>query len=63
MKRRSADEWRELPCEERYARIAALRQERSRPLLVSFLAWLTAEAPKLLPKHPLRQAMDYALGN
>lgn len=62
-KRRSADEWRELPREERYAQIAMLRQERSRPVLEQFFAWLTVEAPKLLPKHPLRQAMDYTLGN
>lgn len=58
-----AREWAELPPRERYARIAALRQERARPVLEELLAWLTAEAPKLLPKHPLRQAMDYALGN
>lgn len=32
-------------------------------MLEQFFAWLTVEAPKLLPKHPLRQAMDYTLGN
>ena len=28
---------------------------------LEFHAWLESEAPKLLPKHPVRQAMDYAL--
>lgn len=58
-----ASEWRELPLADRYARIAAARQEQSRPLLDSFHEWLLAEAPKLTPKDPMRQAMDYALGN
>lgn len=62
-KRQSADAWRELAREDRDARVAALRQERSRPVLEQFDAWLAAEAPKLLPKHPLRQAMDYTRGN
>lgn len=63
IKDRAEKEWRELASDERYARIAAVRQEQARPVLEQFLAWLTDEAPKLLPKHPVRQAMDYTLGN
>ena len=43
--------------------IAAERQERSRPLLDGFHAWLEAEAPKVLPKSDVRGAMDYTLNN
>jgi transposase len=46
---------------ERIARIATGRQERARPVLAEFYGWLEAEAPKLPPKNPVRQAMDYAL--
>ena len=53
-------EWHELALDERHARIAAERQARSLPLLADFQAWLEAEAPKLLPKNPVREAMDYA---
>ena len=56
-------DWKELPCDDRYARIAAMRQEQSRPLLGQFHAWIETEASKLLPKNPIRQAMDYTLGN
>ena len=45
---------------------AAITQERqvhARPLLEKFLAWLTAESSKLVPKNPIRQAMEYVLGN
>ena len=49
--------------EERFARIAAERQSRATPLLETFQAWLTTEAGKLLPKEPMRQAIDYALSN
>jgi hypothetical protein len=63
LRARSASEWRELSWEARNAAIAAQRQARSLPLLIDFHAWLLAEAPKLLPKHPVREAMDYALGN
>jgi transposase len=56
-------EWRELSCDARYAALAAERQARSLPLLNDFHTWLLAEAPKLVPKHPLRSAMDYALSN
>lgn len=54
-------DWRELPLVDRAGRIAADRQERSLPVLQEFHAWLESESPKLLPKHPVRQAMDYAL--
>ena len=42
-------------------RIAAQRQERSRPLLDGFHAWLETEWPKVLPKSDVRGAMDYTL--
>jgi transposase len=63
LRERSAGEWQSLHLEERVARIAAVRQEQSRPLLEQFRPWLEAEAPKVLPKSPIRQAMDYTLGN
>jgi hypothetical protein len=47
----------------RGVRIAAERQERSRPLLSGLHAWLEAEAPKVLPKSQVRGAMDYTLNN
>lgn len=56
-------EWREWPLEERWARTAAERQQRARPILDNFHAWLETEAPRLVPKHPLREAMDYLSGN
>jgi transposase len=60
---RCGGEWQTLTLEERVQRIAAARQERSRPLLASFHAWLEAESPKVLPKSPVRGAMDYTLSN
>jgi transposase len=56
-------DWNELPRDHCYARITAMRQEQSRPLLDKFHAWLETEASRLLPKNPIRQAMDYTLGN
>ena len=56
-------EWQNLALAERAERIAAERQERSRPLLNTFHAWLEAEAPKVLPKSDVRGAMDYTLNN
>jgi len=56
-------EWQTLTLDERAQRIAAARQEQSRPLLESFHAWLEAESPKVLPKSPVRGAMDYTLSN
>lgn len=58
---RGETEWRELQPPERAALIAAERQTHARPLLNDLHAWLEAEAPKLLPKHPVRDAMDYLL--
>jgi hypothetical protein len=58
-------EWKEygLSIEEQVARIEAYRQAHAKPLLDEFHAWLESETPKLLPKNPVRQAMDYSLGN
>jgi transposase len=55
--------WRELSPEEQALRVAAERQERSRPLLDDFRVWLDREAPQVVPKSPARAAMDYALSN
>jgi transposase len=63
LKNRCGDEWRELPRAERFARVATERHAQARPLLGKFLEWLTAESPKLVPKNPIRQAMEYVLGN
>src|SRR3954449_4803120 len=41
----------------------ALRQERSRPLFQQFHDWLVAEAPKVLPKSPIGEAIRYALNH
>lgn len=58
---RQAAAGRELTREERYVQILAARQEGARPVLAEFYHWLEIEAPKLVPKNPVRQAMDYAL--
>ena len=63
LRQRCQGDWEKLTLEERAGRIAAERQERSRPLLDSFHTWLEAEAPKVLPKSPVRGAMDYTLSN
>jgi transposase len=39
----------------------AMRQERSRPVMDAFRAWLEAEQPKHLPKGPMGVAIKYAL--
>lgn len=39
----------------------AMRQERSKPVMEAFRAWLDAEQPKHLPKGPLGDAIKYAL--
>ena len=62
-RRRCKGPWATLSLEERAARIAVERQERSRPLLAGFHTWLEAETPKVLPKSPVRAAMDYTLSN
>src|SRR3954447_13480036 len=41
----------------------ALREERSRPILKQFHDWLEAEAPKVLPKSPMGEAIQYALNH
>jgi transposase len=41
----------------------ALRQERSRPLFQQFHDWLVAEAPKVLPKSAIGEAIRYALNH
>ena len=60
---RCADEWRDLPREQREDRIVDVRQQRSVPVLTTLHAWLEAETPKLLPKAALRGAMDYLLNH
>jgi len=63
LRERCRGEWKVLSLEQRAERIAAERQQRSRPLLESFHGWLESEAPKVLPKLPVRGAMDYTLNN
>jgi len=63
LRERCQGEWEKLSLEERAVRIAAERQARSRPLLDSFHTWLESESPKVLPKSPVRGAMDYTLNN
>jgi transposase len=63
LRERCSVEWKALPPWDRYALIAEQRQSRARPLLETFHAWLTPEAEKLLPKEPMRQAIEYALSN
>jgi transposase len=41
----------------------ALRGERSRPIFRQFHDWLEAEAPKVLPKSPIGEAISYALNH
>ena len=40
-----------------------LRGERSRPIYEQFHAWLEAEWPKVLPKSPIGEAIQYALNH
>ena len=63
LRQRCAGPWSALSLEERAVRIAAERQERSRPLLDDFHQWLEPECAKVLPKSPARGAMDYTLNN
>jgi transposase len=63
LRQRCQGEWATLTLDERAQRIAAERRERSRPLLDRFHSWLETEAPKGLPKSPVRGAMDYTLSN
>src|SRR3954467_1638370 len=41
----------------------ALRGERSRPIFKQLHDWLVAEAPKVLPKSPIGEAIRYALNH
>jgi transposase len=41
----------------------AMRQERSRPIFQQLHDWLVAEAPKVLPKSPIGEAIQYALNH
>ena len=63
LRQRCQGEWEALTLAERAGRMAAERQERSRPLLNGFHVWLEAESPKVLPKSAVRGAMDYTLSN
>jgi len=63
LRERCQNEWQPLSLHQRAERIARERQERSRPLLADFHAWLEVESPKVLPKSDVRGAMDYALNN
>jgi transposase len=63
LRERCGGQWQHLTLQQRAGRIAAERQQRSRPLLNDFHAWLDAEAPKVLPKSQVRGAMDYTLNN
>ena len=40
--------------------VRALRQERARPILERIRDWLEREAPRVLPKSPMGQAIHYA---
>ena len=63
LRERGQGEWKQLTRDQRAARIAAERQQRSRPLLHGFHTWLEVESPKLLPKSAVRGAMEYTLSN
>ncbi|HEX7379259.1 MAG TPA: transposase, partial [Pirellulales bacterium] len=58
---RRGTEWQALDLDELALRVATVRQERSRPVLTNLRTWLDVEWPQLLPKNPLRLAMDYTL--
>lgn len=63
LRKRSAGEWSDLTLEKQYVLIAAERQAHSRPLLKQFHDWLEATSPQLIPSHPVRVAVDYALNH
>jgi transposase len=56
-------DWQNLSREERFARIVAERQSRALPVLKQFGDWLELEAPRVLPKSPFREALEYARNN
>ena len=41
----------------------ALRQERSKPILIEIHAWLLQEKSRVLPKSPIGEAIGYALNH
>jgi hypothetical protein len=49
--------------DERFARIVDERQTHASPVLKRFGDWLEAEARRVLPKNPIREAMEYALNH
>ena len=59
LRQHGATDWRELDRDERLQRILAERQARSWPVLKQLGDWLEAEAPRVLPKSPFREAMEY----
>ncbi len=59
VRERIEQEWSELSRAEQHTHITDERQRQSRPVLEEFHAWLDGEAPKLLPKEPVRQAIEY----
>ncbi len=61
LKKLCLEDWQELTLDERWSRIAAARQEHSRPRLAALRTWLDAAAQETLPKSPIRQAINYAL--
>jgi len=61
LRQRRSGAWRDLDLDELARRVAAERQGRSRPVLAGFRNWLDTQWPNLVPKNPLRQAMDYTL--
>lgn len=61
LRQRRATQWREVDLDELALRVARERQEQSQPVLEKFRAWLEAQWPNLVPKNPLRLAMDYTL--
>ena len=56
-------ECKELDRLERFQRVLAERQARSLPVLKKLGDWLDGEAPRVLPKNPIREAMDYTRNN
>ena len=59
LRRHCQEDWQDLGRDERFAQIAAERQTQSSPVLKQFGEWLEVEAPRLLPKHPIREAIEY----
>ncbi len=59
LRRHCEEGWRDLGRDERFARLVVERQARSLPVLSQFGDWLDAEAPRVLPKNPIREAIEY----